>query len=61
MAVVAHNFTHFNLTCKKGDVLPDDHELVTIAPHLFADPGDETAAADTNPSKPRTPKKGGPS
>lgn len=51
MAVVAHNFTHFDLVCRKGEILPDDHELVTIAPHLFADPGDE-------PTTPKT-KKGG--
>ena len=35
MAVVAVPFTHFHLTCKKGDELPDDHELVELAPHLF--------------------------
>lgn len=34
-AVVAVPFTHFDLTCKKGDELPDDHPLVELAPHLF--------------------------
>ena len=45
MAVVAVPFTHFDLTCKKGDTLPDDHELVAIAPHLFVQPD------DTKPTK----------
>lgn len=35
MAVVAVPFTHFDLECKKGDELPDDHPLVALAPHLF--------------------------
>jgi hypothetical protein len=35
MATVAVPFTHFDLTCKKGDTLPDDHPLVALAPHLF--------------------------
>lgn len=35
MATVARNFTHLDVTCKKGDVLPDDHPLVAAAPHLF--------------------------
>ena len=35
MATVAVDFTHFDLDCKKGDTLPDDHELVTLAPYLF--------------------------
>jgi hypothetical protein len=38
MATVAVNFTHFDLTCKKGDTLPDDHPLVALAPHLFEQP-----------------------
>jgi hypothetical protein len=41
MAVVARDFTHFDLSCKKGDELPDSHELVSLAPHLFVQPGDE--------------------
>lgn len=35
MAVVAVDFVHFDLVCSAGDVLPDDHELVELAPHLF--------------------------
>ena len=35
MAVVAVPFTHFDLTCAPGDVIPDDDPLVAIAPHLF--------------------------
>lgn len=38
MAIVAHNFTHFDLTCKKGDEIPDDDPLVALAPHLFEQP-----------------------
>lgn len=38
MATVAVPFTHFDLTCKKGDELPDDHPLVDLAPHLFEQP-----------------------
>ena len=34
-AVVAVDFVHFDLVCSAGDVLPDDHELVELAPHLF--------------------------
>lgn len=35
MATVAVPFTHFDLTCKKGDEIPDDDPLVDLAPHLF--------------------------
>lgn len=35
MAVVAHAFTHFDRTFKKGDKVNDDDPLVTGAPHLF--------------------------
>lgn len=46
MAVVAVDFTHLDLVCAKGDELPDDHELVALAPHLFVqpDPTPETPA-----------------
>jgi hypothetical protein len=52
MAVVAVDFTHFDLTCSAGDVLPDDHPLVALAPHLFAEGEPEPAAPAT--SKPNT-------
>lgn len=44
MATVAVDFVHFGLECKAGDVLPDDHELVALAPHLFTDPEAVTPA-----------------
>jgi hypothetical protein len=48
MATVAVPFTHFDLTCKKGDELPDDHELVELAPHLFV----QTDKATTKKARP---------
>lgn len=51
MATVAVDFIHLDLECKAGDVLPDDHELVALAPHLFVQPDDDpTASADTTPT-----------
>jgi hypothetical protein len=54
MAVVAVDFTHFELTCAAGDVLPDDHELVALAPHLFVQPDSEALeqASDPTPTIP---------
>ena len=49
MATVAVAFTHFDLTCKKGDELPDDHELVELAPHLFVQ---STKKATTKKARP---------
>jgi len=68
MAVVAVDFTHFDLTCHAGDVLPDDHELVELAPHLFVqpDPAPEPEPAEpvrlgranlVNPPTPTSPRK----
>lgn len=48
MAIVAHAFTHFDLTCKKGDEIPDDDPLVALAPHLFEQP---------DPKQDKSPKK----
>jgi hypothetical protein len=50
MATVAVPFTHFDLTCKKGDELPDDCELVELAPHLFVQPA--TSAIKTKKERP---------
>ena len=50
MAIVAVPFTHFDLICKKGDELPDDHELVELAPHLFEQK--ETKKATTKKARP---------
>jgi hypothetical protein len=38
MATVAVPFAHYDMECKKGDTLPDDHPLVAQAPHLFVTP-----------------------
>jgi hypothetical protein len=49
MATVAVPFIHFDLTCKKGDELPDDHPLVELAPHLFVQ---EETKATTKKARP---------
>lgn len=52
MAVVAVDFIHFDLECTAGDVLPDDHALVALAPHLFVLPDDETPPTVADPPTP---------
>lgn len=50
MAIVAVDFTHFDRSHKKGDVLDDDDlghgELIKGAPHLFVQP---TPLPETEP------------
>ena len=54
MATVAVPFTHFDLTCSKGDELPDDHPPVALAPHLFEQPKRKKQPATTaSPKKER--------
>lgn len=49
MVRVRQAFTHLDLTCRRGDELPDDHPLVGLAPHLFELP-DPSPAPSPDPS-----------
>lgn len=55
MARAIVDFVHFDLEVTAGDELPDDHELVTLAPHLFEQPPEPEPDPDAEPVRIRGP------
>lgn len=55
MARALVDFVHFDLEVTAGDELPDDHELVTLAPHLFEPPPEPEPDPDAEPVRIRGP------
>jgi hypothetical protein len=55
MAKALAAFTHFDLEVAAGEELPDDHELVALAPHLFEQPPEPEPEPDGPPVRIRGP------
>ncbi len=55
MAKAIIDFVHFDLEVAAGDELPDDHELVALAPHLFEPPPEPEPEPDGEPVRIRGP------
>jgi hypothetical protein len=55
MATAIVDFTHFDLEVRAGDELPDDHELVATAPHLFEQPPEPEPDPEGEPPRIRGP------
>lgn len=55
MARAIVDFVHFDLEVTAGDELADDHELVTLAPHLFEQPPKPEPDPDAEPVRIRGP------